>query len=413
MKKHVIILLALFVCAQPLFAQLTPSQKMDEFIKQKADGFDNAYQKQDIKTYHTLLSEYLFLLENLAVEEKKQQSYLLSNIYYNLSCIYSLSNNRTSSITYLKKAIDSGWNDYRHIQFDTDLDNIRNEKEFVLLNNKLKTTGDYLYILKKAKVYNLQDNRPLPSFSYQSKEDGNLSALRNDLNLDSIAGQGTDVMKILNLMRWVHNLIPHDGMNGNPEVKNTLSMLEVCKNDNRGLNCRGLAIVLNECYLALGIKSRIVTCMPKDSLKMDQDVHVINSVYSESLEKWIWIDPTFNAYVMNEKGEMLSIEEVRQRLIEDKALILNPDANWNNKTPQTKINYLENYMAKNLYMLECPASSEYNMETVSEGKTYNYIRLLPLDYYEQEPQKEVDKREKSNTVWVTYKTNNSNIFWQQ
>jgi hypothetical protein len=313
----------------------------------------------------------------------------------------------------LKKAIDSGWNDYRHIQFDTDLDNIRNEKEFVLLNNKLKTTGDYLYILKKAKVYNLQDNRPLPSFSYQSKEDGNLSALRNDLNLDSIAGQGTDVMKILNLMRWVHNLIPHDGMNGNPEVKNTLSMLEVCKNDNRGLNCRGLAIVLNECYLALGIKSRIVTCMPKDSLKIDQDVHVINSVYSESLEKWIWIDPTFNAYVMNEKGEMLSIEEVRQRLIEDKALILNPDANWNNKTPQTKINYLENYMAKNLYMLECPASSEYNMETVSEGKTYNYIRLLPLDYYEQEPQKEVDKREKSNTVWVTYKTNNSNIFWQQ
>jgi hypothetical protein len=153
--------------------------------------------------------------------------------------------------------------------------------------------------------------------------------------------------------------------------------------------------------------------MPKDSLKMDQDVHVINSVYSESLEKWIWIDPTFNAYVMNEKGEMLSIEEVRQRLIEDKALILNPDANWNNKTPQTKINYLENYMAKNLYMLECPASSEYNMETVSEGKTYNYIRLLPLDYYEQEPQKEVDKREKSNTVWVTYKTNNPNIFWQQ
>jgi hypothetical protein len=202
-------------------------------------------------------------------------------------------------------------------------------------------------------------------------------------------------------------------MNGNPEVKNTLSMLEVCKNDNRGLNCRGLAIVLNECYLALGIKSRIVTCMPKDSLKMDQDVHVINSVYSESLEKWIWIDPTFNAYVMNEKGEMLSIEEVRHRLIEDKALILNPDANWNNKTPQTKINYLENYMAKNLYMLECPASSEYNMETVSEGKTYNYIRLLPLDYYEQEPQKEVDKREKSNTVWVTYKTNNPNIFWQQ
>jgi hypothetical protein len=237
-------------------------------------------------------------------------------------------------------------------------------------------------------------------------------ALRKGFNLDSIAGQGSDVLQILNLMHWIHDLVPHDGMNGNPEVKNALSMLEVCKKDKRGLNCRGLALVLNECYLSMGIKSRVVTCLPKDSLKIDQDCHVINSVYSESLKKWLWIDPTFDAYVMNEKGEMLSIEEVRERLISDKTLILNPDANWNNQSAQTKEEYLENYMAKNLYILQCPASSEYNMETNSEGKTYNYIELLPLDYFNQEPQKEEDKREESNTLWITYKTNNPSLFWE-
>jgi hypothetical protein len=157
----------------------------------------------------------------------------------------------------------------------------------------------------------------------------------------------------------------------------------------------------------MGIKSRIVTCYPKDILKIDNDCHVINSVYSESLKKWLWIDPTFNAYVMNEKGEMLSIEEVRERLITDKTLILNPDANWNNQNPQTKENYLYNYMAKNLYMLECPATSEYDMETHREGKTISYIKLLPLDYDNQKP----DKEESEGKITI-FKTNNPNVFWE-
>jgi hypothetical protein len=413
MKKQVILLFALFISGQRFFAQTTPSRKLDEFIQQKADGFNTSYDNRDVKTFNALLSDYLLIYEKLSADEKKQHSYELNNIYYNLSCIYSLLNNKTLSITNLKKAIDVGYNDYGHVQNDTDLDNIRNEKEFVELNNKLKLTGDYLFILKKANKYNLSDSRPLPKFNYQASDNPNLVALRKGLNLDSIAGQGTDVLKILNLMNWIHDLVPHDGMNGNPEVKNAMSMLEVCKKGKRGLNCRGLALVLNECYLAMGIKSRIVTCYPKDSLKIDQDCHVINSVYSESLKKWLWIDPTFDAYVMNEKGELLGIEEVRERLIEDKTLILNPDANWNNKSAQTKEDYLGSYMSKNLYILECPALSEYNMETSSEGKTYNYIKLIPLDYYEQEPHKAEEKGEKSNTIWIHYKTNNPNLFWEQ
>ncbi|MFN5225668.1 MAG: transglutaminase-like domain-containing protein [Bacteroidota bacterium] len=406
MKIKVTLLLVLLVSMQQLIAQTTPSRKIDEFLKQKADGFDIAYDKKDVKTYNSLLSEYLVLHENLPANEKKERSYELSNIYYNLSCIYSLLDNKISAINSLKKAIDAGYNNYGHIQLDTDLDNIRKEKEFIVLNNKLKLTGDYLFILKKANKYNLSDSRPLPKFNYQSSDNPNLMALRKGFNLDSIAGQGNDVLKILNLLQWVHNLIPHDGNHDNPEVKNALSMINVCKKDDRGLNCRGLALVLNECYLAMGIKSRIVTCYPKDILKIDPDCHVINSVYSESLKKWLWIDPTFNAFVMNENGEMLSIEEVRERLINDKSLILNPNANWNNKQTQTKEGYLKNYMAKNLYMLECPATSEYNMETHREGKTISYIKLLPLDYDNQQ----VDKVESDGKITV-FKTNNPKVFW--
>jgi hypothetical protein len=152
--------------------------------------------------------------------------------------------------------------------------------------------------------------------------------------------------------------------------------------------------------------------LPKDSLKIDNDCHVINSVYSETLKKWLWIDPTNNAYVMNEKGEMLSIEEVRERIIHDQPVILNPDANWNNQSLQTKEYYLLTYMAKNLYILECPVNSQYDMETRENGRTYTYIQLLPLDYFQQSPDKNEKKDAKSNTTWTTYKTNNPTLFWQ-
>jgi len=76
----------------------------------------------------------------------------------------------------------------------------------------------------------------------------------------------------------------------------------------------------------------MVTCKPKP-LEFN-DCHVINSVFSHQLNKWIWVDPEFDAYVMNEKGELLGLQEVRDRLINDKPLILNPEANWNRRTSQ-------------------------------------------------------------------------------
>jgi hypothetical protein len=187
-------------------------------------------------------------------------------------------------------------------------------------------------------------------------------------------------------------------------------MIAQCKRDNRGLNCRGLATVLNECYLAIGIKSRFVTCMPKDSIF--NDCHVINSVYLANEKKWIWIDPTNNAYVMNEKGDLLSIAEVRERLINNKPLILNPDANWNNKSTITKEYYLDYYMAKNLYRLESPLVSEYDTETWKDGKKITFVELLPLDAYKQKPDKTESTNKKTGTTFTYLKTNNPERFWQ-
>ncbi|WP_315824284.1 TPR end-of-group domain-containing protein [Paraflavitalea speifideaquila] len=215
---------------------------------------------------------------------QKQYTRYLANAYYNLACTHALVGNKQAALDNLGQSIRAGYYNYAHLMKDTDLEGIRKDPAFTKLVQPLRATGDYLYILQKASAYNSKDQRPLPAFRYQAASDSNLTALRKAFKLDSIAGRGNDVSQVLQVLHWVHEQVPHDGNHENPAVKNALAMLAVCHKENRGLNCRGLATVLNECYLALGFASRLVTCLPKDSLKVDPDCHVINAVYVPSLK---------------------------------------------------------------------------------------------------------------------------------
>jgi len=310
----------------------------------------------------------------------------------------------------------------KRVVFYTDLDSIAvtikpdTKFDFIILLNdsiealtEIKYAPGYLDLLKSSGGYNYNDSRPVPKFTYQSAGDINLTTLRKSFKLDSIAGEGNEISKILNLLHWVHNLIPHDGNINNPVVLNTLNMIAECRRDHKGLNCRGLATVLNECYLSMGIPSRYITCMPRDSVF--NDCHVINMVYSKELKKWLWIDPTNDAYVMSEKGVLLSVEEVRDRLVNDKPVILNPEANWNHKVSKTKEDYLYNYMAKNLYRISCHIESRYDDETWRAGKSFTTAELLPLNGLNQKP----DRTETIDKTWgvknVFYRTNNPKLFW--
>lgn len=309
----------------------------------------------------------------------------------------------------------------KKVTFYTDIDSIsivvdkKNPVDFNVIykNDTAWTRVEYqpsrLDQLKAAAKYNSDDRREVPTFTYQNKESPELKSIRQKFNLDSIAGEGSMNAKFINLMNWVHNIIRHDGGSENPVLKNTVDLIRICQEEDRGVNCRMMAMVLNECYLAMGFKSRYITCMPKE-LKFD-DCHVINMVFNEETNSWVWIDPTFNAYVMNEKGELLGVAEVRSRLVNNQPLILNPDANWNNKVTQTKYDYLENYMAKNLYRIEAQAYSCYNAETWAAVKDIQYVELLPLDALNQTPQHTEQVRQDTGTKFTRYKTNNPNLFW--
>ena len=133
------------------------------------------------------------------------------------------------------------------------------------------------------------------------------------------------------------------------------------------------------------------------------DCHVITVVYSNTLDKWVWVDPTFDLFVMDENGTMLSIAEVRDRIRNDKPLQINDYANWNHRSTQTKEYYIDYYMAKNLYYLVCMEQARFNAETRIEGAVYRYIALMPHD--------EINSQ--SNAIdWNYTRICDERLFWQ-
>lgn len=393
-----------------LIATFVNAQSLDHYYK-KISEFDAQYRTYYDSGQYGLaiqpLTDLIHYLDSITAfkgpeydesREKIEQSlaYFKANTYYNLACSYSLSHQKKAALVALENAIDLGYKDYANMKNDSDFDFIRNEKRFKALLKQIEQY-DNLSVLKSAAPYSHEYTDSLPRFSYQSAEDMRLKNVKEFFSLDEVAGDGDEISKILNLLRFVHDSIRHDGGNYALCEFDAIDIYNYHKSTGKGVNCRHLAIALNEMYLSMGIPSRYVTCMPKDP--NDQDCHVINVVWSSQLKKWIWVDPTFYAYVTDENGTLLGIAEVRERLIDGRTLVLNEDANWNHESQQTKEHYLENYMAKNLYYIECVTENRFNPESRYRDTGSSYVKLVPSD----------EKEESSERMVFTH---DADYFWQ-
>lgn len=241
-----------------------------------------------------------------------------------------------------------------------------------------------LELLRKSPAYSHEAD-PTLRFTYAQPSDSALTATRERFNLDSVAGNGDDISRIKNLLHFVHDAVRHDGSSPWPDVPlNFGAIYDVCHEQNRGVNCRMMAIMLNEVLLAEGIPARYLTCLPK-YYDTDPDCHVINVAWSRDLGKWVWVDPTFDAWVTDENGLMLHPGEVRQRLIEGKPLAIPETANWNHENRQTLEDYIETYMAKNLYIIGCNTVNRaepegYHFSTTGERGSQVYLSPEGVTY---------------------------------
>jgi hypothetical protein len=410
LRSVLIAAVVLALSGQAVAQNTTPNQAFQSYCTQQSSDIKSLVAAKQYPQALAKYAEWHRAYDQLDPATKQNFAGLPSSLYYNEACYQSLAKNRAGAVQAFQQAVGAGYKNYSHVLVDTDLDYVRGDKEFKRQLALIRANGDYRYMLQQAQKGPVLKNAAfLPPSTYQKASEPQLMALRQQYKLDSIAGAGSDVSQVINLMHWVHNRIQHDGNHENPALRNAQDLLTVCRQENRGLNCRGLATVLNEAYLAMGFQSRFVGCLPKDST--DVDSHVINSVYVPSQHKWLYMDPTQDAYVMNEQGQLLSIAEVRQRLIEGQPLLLNPTANWNNKMSATKAEYLDGYMTKNLYQLERPVDSQRDLETRRDGKVIHYVRLVPPAAYDPQHTTRIQKG-KSVTL-ITHYTTDATAFWQQ
>ena len=222
-------------------------------------------------------------------------------------------------------------------------------------------SAEHVTLLRKYERFGGPDAR-VPKIVYAPPTDSALTALRTRYGLEAIAGDGGEFERIRSLMHWVHVTVPHDGTKPNPAAMDSRSLLEACAGGKATCNCRGLATVLNEVYLAMGIPSRHLTCLPYD-LK-DPDCHVVNMVWSRELGKWLYMDPTHDAWFADAQGRPLSPREIREAMRRGDPMTLPSAPNWNGK-PVTETFY-RNYMTKNFFRFSAPAESRYGYEELAD-----------------------------------------------
>ena len=322
--------------------------------------------------------------------------------YYDLACCYAVTGQKTKVRTYrqqalkaVEQAVTHGYNDYNNMLYDKDLTSLRKDKTYKSLLEKVKENTP-LHVLRKSAPYAKDSMKLESTFTYQPKDDYRLSVVREYFKLDSVAGQGDELSKIINLLHFVHDEMPHDGNHRAFAEMDAIDLYNYVKTTGKGVNCRQLAISLCEMYLAMGIPARYVTCLAADP--NDSECHVINAVWSGQLQKWLWIDPTNDAWVMDENGTMLSIAEVRERMINDLPLVLCDTANWNHREKQTKEGYLYGYMSKNLYYFVCKKFSRFNPESdYRPNPAEEDIRLIPVGFV--------------NDNWKCDTTTDPDFFW--
>ena len=188
-----------------------------------------------------------------------------------------------------------------------------------------------------------------PVYNYEC-ENAEL-AMRYDLG--KVAGEGSELTQALNLLNWLSSNTFHSGEYDNSIPFNALDLLEYTFGQpiGKGVNCMALSKILTECCLAVGLKARIVYIMPFNPYEADN--HVVTVVFVQDLDKWVMLDPSYNAYMMDSDGVILSPWEARQVLAEQGEIRLNDGYNYNGDytgevTGETHGYYVE-YIAKDLF----------------------------------------------------------------
>ena len=249
----------------------------------------------------------------------------------------------------------------------------------------------YARLLAKGSDFSRADAVDV-TFTYDF-DDPQLAQLDAKWGLREIAGEGETQARALNLLHWLCAHTKHGNPRNLPEAfeMDAAALLDWCFDQpGNDPNCKHLSIILSECLLAVGIKAYALWCFPK---VYEGDNHVVVQAWLPEESRWIMLDPSWDVYISDAAGRILSVPELRQRLAERAALRLNAESKIDEKS------YLE-YMAKDLYHFNRSRSTKYG---IIDGEKAQWVFLLPAGY---------EPHEKGDPAYVTNIYATWDSFWR-
>jgi hypothetical protein len=247
-------------------------------------------------------------------------------------------------------------------------------------------------------------------FHYSSSSNINLRKLRDMYDLETIAGQGSEIDRIVSLMSWVYGLTGHANEPKIPNERNAFTLIRLAKDEQKPINCYMKTVILNEVYLAMGFYSRHTHLLPHSN--EEQESHYITSVYSQSLGKWILMDPDIGAYVTDKKGNILGVSETRRRLIEGKSMkTILVGRSTIPRLRENLVDFIQGtdyywFLSEFIFKIRCPKNSMFNQES---EPIRVYYELIP-DEYRKELLLDYKLTEQGKKIFYT---NNEDLFWQK
>jgi len=154
-------------------------------------------------------------------------------------------------------------------------------------------------------------------FWYEKNQNNEfLNLLRSKHPIDSLIQDAkSDTERVQRIMNWVHKQWRHDG-NNEPRNNDAISILEEAK-EGKNFRCVEYAIVVSACLNAIGLKTRVLGLMTKDvETRQFGAGHVVAEVFLNDLNKWVFIDPQWDAMpVLN--GIPLNAVEFQKAIAND------------------------------------------------------------------------------------------------
>lgn len=284
---------------------------------------------------------------------------------------------------------------------------------FARKRNEYSSMGtQWTALLKKYPSF-LEKDEDSPiniDYHYSSPTETNLRRLRELYDLETIAGQGSEIDRIVNLMSWVYRLAGHENKPKIPSERNAFTLIHMAKVEQRPINCYMKTVILNEVYLSMGFYSRYTHLLPHSN--EEQESHFITSVYSHLLGKWVLMDPDFGVYVTDEKGNILGVSEIRRRIIRGEPMkTIHTGRSTLAKLRVNLENFIEGtdyrwFLSEFIFKIRCPKNSMFNQES---EPVRDHYELIPVGY-----KKELLSGYKmTNRGKKIFFTNHEDSFWQK